>query len=277
MFRRSLLLVFSLSALSAAGCFARNRSTDYLQAQLRVQEQSLTDLQTQLDKTVSDLQLARREVDSLRTQLADSGHSQLPAEQAAVLLRVSDVKINSMLTSGLNEDGKPGDDRIVVHFAPYDDDGEVVKLPGRIRITAQDPALNEDERTVGTWSFTAEECRKHWVRGFLGSGYQFALELAKTPVHTDLVVQLTLDTPDGRSFNATHIVRVRPAEHSPIAERVPRPDVDEFEGVTRTGASTPEAAAPTTALKPARLPPPPPTAPIQDSTNWTESEIPIRR
>lgn len=276
MFRRSLLLVFSVSALSAVGCFARNRTTDFLQAQLRVQEQSLSDLQTQLDRTISELQLARREVDGLRTQLAESGQSQLPAEQAAVLLRVSDVKINSMLTSGLNEDGQPGDDRIVVHFAPYDDDGEVVKLPGRIRITAQDPALSEDERTVGTWSFTAEECRKHWVRGFLGSGYQFALELSKPPVHTDLVVQLTLDTPDGRSFNATHIVRVRPTELSPIADRVPRPDPDESEGVTRVGASTTEPAAPTTTRKPAG-PPPLETDPIQDSTNWTESEIPFRR
>lgn len=276
MFRRLLLLALSLSALSAAGCFARNRTTDFLQAQLRVQEQSLSDLQTQLDRTVSELQLARREVDGLRTQLAESGQSQLPAEQAAVLLRVSDVKINSMLTSGLNEDGQPGDDRIVVHFAPYDDDGEVVKLPGRIRITAQDPALNEDERTVGTWSFTAEECRKHWVRGFLGSGYQFALELSKPPVHTDLVVQLTLDTPDGRSFNATHIVRVRPTELSPIADRIPRPDPSELEGVTRVGASTPEPAAPTTTRKPAS-PPPLESAPIQDSTNWTESEIPFRR
>lgn len=276
MFRRLLLLALSLSALSAVGCFARNRTTDFLQAQLRVQEQSLSDLQTQLDRTVSELQLARREVDGLRTQLAESGQSQLPAEQAAVLLRVSDVKINSMLTSGLNEDGQPGDDRIVVHFAPYDDDGEVVKLPGRIRITAQDPALSEDERTVGTWSFTAEECRKHWVRGFLGSGYQFALELSKPPVHTDLVVQLTLDTPDGRSFNATHIVRVRPTELSPIADRVPRPDPDESEGVTRVGAATPQPAAPTTTRKPAG-PPPLETAPLQDSTNWTESEIPFRR
>lgn len=276
MFRRLLLLAFSLSALAAAGCFARNKTTDYLQARLRVQEQNLADLQTQLDRTVSDLQLARREVDSLRTQLADSGRSQLPAEQSAVLLRVSEIKINSMLTSGLNQDGEPGDDRIVVHFAPCDDDGEAVKLPGRIRITAQDPALPENERTFGTWSFSAEECREHWVRGFLGAGYQFTLELERPPVHTDLVVHLTLETPDGRSFSATHIVRVRPPASPPVAGRVPRPDADELREVTPVGASAANPpAAPRTARKPVgQLPP---QAPIQDSTGWTESDIPYRR
>lgn len=274
MFRRLLLLAVSLSALSAAGCFARNRASDILQARLRVQEQNVADLETQLDQAVSDLQLARREVDGLRTQLAQAGQTQLPAEQSAVLLRVSDVKINSMLTSGLNQDGAAGDDRIVVHFAPYDDDGEVVKLPGRVQISAQDPALPDGERTFGTWTFSAEECREHWVRGFLGAGYQFSLKLARPPIHTDLVVQLTLETPDGRSFSATHIVRVRPAELPPVAGRVPRPDVEDLQGVKPAGAL---AAEPATSARTARKPAGAMETPLQDSTNWTESEIPYRR
>lgn len=275
MFRRVILLTFSAVALMAVGCLGRNRAADYLQARLRVQEESISEMQAQLDKSTSELQLARREADNLRTQLVEAGQPTLPAEQAAVLLRVSQVKFNSMLTSGLNQNDQPGDDRIVVNFSPYDDDGEVVKLPGRVHITAQDPALPEAERTVGDWRFTAEECRTHWVRGFLGAGYQFNLEPQQPLRNSDLVVHLTLETPDGRSFQATHLVKVRPEGTDPIAGPVPRPSREEIDDVRQVGAAQ-ESPAPRTVRKPVR-PTPPTAAPIQDSTNWTESDIPFRR
>lgn len=271
----------------SVGCQGRRGATDYLQARLRLQEQHLTEMEGTLRQAERELLLARREVDTLRTQLVENRGPLLPAEQTGALLRVSAIKINSLLTSGLNRDGEAGDDQLIVHFLPVDEDGEVVKLPGNVTITVLDPALPESSRTVGEWTFTAEQCRQRWVRGLTGAGYQFTLEWQEPPQHSELVVQVKLETPDRREFLTTHITHITPPAVD-IAIRqertVPRPDMDLDDTPNVTPATADEDSGDYKVLveKPALPAPPAAREPIRkpgllESHRWTDDTFPYRR
>jgi hypothetical protein len=247
--RRTLLCGIGLGLLGLAGCAFGRGQTDVLQARLREQERQLVDAQSQVETQARELQLARRESDELRRQMAQAGDNGLLPEQSDLLVRVSGIKINSMLTAGVDRDDVSGDDALFVQFAPHDVEGELVKLPGEIEIAVLDPALPEAERTVAKWAFTPEESRSHWVRGFLGTGYQFTLPWpSEPPRNTDLVVHVRLKPVDGREFAATHVFQVEPTV------------------VAAGGAQTARKAIVNE-----------PRGPLVESTNWTEETMPVRR
>jgi hypothetical protein len=257
--RRRRTALWCLGVLALAGCLAGRGQTDLLTARLREQEQQLADTQSQLTSKDRELKQARHDGDELRRQLAQSGGSGLLPEQSDLLTRVSGIKINPMLTAGVDRDQISGDDALFVQFAPHDDDGELVKLPGAIDIAVLDPALPESHRTVAQWKFSAEESREHWVRGFLGTGYQFTLPWSGDPPrHTELVVHVRLKPVDGREFAATHVFRITPpvvAAGGATTVRKPAPTIE----VDRKAGS----------LKIDGL--------IEESTNWTEQTMPVRR
>ena len=204
------IVLTGMLAVLACGCFSRS-GTDLLQARIRDQEVHLADAERQVATTQTELAKARREADGLRTELAKRGSSGTTAEQTEALVRVTKLQIHSLLSGGVNKDEQPGDDAFVAQLAPVDVDGEVVKLPGQIELTLLDPAVAEGQREVGRWNFTVEECRQHWTRGLTGAGYQFTVPLAASPAHDSLVLHAKLTTVDGRSFDASQIVRVSPA------------------------------------------------------------------
>ena len=204
------IVLTGMLAVLACGCLSRS-GTDLLQARIRDQEVHLADAERQVATTQTELAKARREADGLRTELAKRGSGGTTAEQTEALVRVTKLQIHSLLSGGVNKDEQPGDDAFVAQLAPVDVDGEVVKLPGQIELTLLDPAVAEGQREVGRWNFTVEECRQHWTRGLTGAGYQFTVPLAASPAHDSLVLHAKLTMVDGRSFDASQIVRVSPA------------------------------------------------------------------
>ncbi len=204
--------------LLTSGCLPRNQSTDLLHARLRQNEDHLAELQSELQSSQSHLKQARREIDALRTQMAESGRSNLSPEQAAALVQVTGIDVQPWLSGGVDKDDSPGDDGLVVYFTPKDDQGEPVKMPGEVRITLTDPAAPAGEQIVGEWTFTPEECREGWTRGWLGGGYQFTLPWQEHPARSRLVVHVDYETPDGRLFDDTELVKVHPSPEA-LAKR----------------------------------------------------------
>lgn len=254
MHRRQTALL-ALCGLGLAGCVAGRGQTDVLHARLREQEQRLADTESQLVASQRELKQARHDTEQLRTQLAQSGPNALLPEQSDLLVRVSGIKINSMLTAGVDRDEIAGDDALFVQFAPHDADGELVKLPGAIDIAVLDPALPEAQRTIARWTIPAEETREHWTRGFLGTGYQFTLPWpGESPRNTELVLHVRLRPADGREFAATHVFRVTP-------------QVTTATGTASVNKPTPEFAPPAAFGR----------APVVESTNWTDETTPVRR
>ncbi len=244
-----------LCLVGLSGCLGRTQ-TDLLQARLREQQQILAETQSQLDSSAKELKLARKETEGLRNQLAKTGAPGLLPEQSDALIRVSAIRINSMLTAGFDRDDAYGDDSLVVQFTPVDDTGEVVRLPGEVRIRVVDPALPADSQTVDEWTFTAAESRERWVRGFLGNGYQFTLPWQQPPKNSELVVHVQLRPADGREFKATHLVKITP----PVVTA----DGKQIQPVGGQSLRKPEASTPTR-----------PT--VEDSSRWMREDVPTYR
>lgn len=212
------LALLAVLPLLCGGCLPRNSSVDMLHARLRQNEDQLSELHASLQASQSHLKQARREIDSLRTEIAETGRSQLTPEQATALVQISSIDVQPWLTGGIDQDEAPGDDALVVHFSPQDDQGEAVKLPGVVKITLTDPGEEAGKQIVGEWSFTPEQCRERWTRGWLGGGYQFTLPWEHSPANSRLVVHVDFSTPDGRTFDDTELVKVRPSPEA-LAKR----------------------------------------------------------
>jgi len=237
-----------------------------LEARLRLQEQALADAQRERETALKNLQLAEKQADALREQIAAQGQPVPNVEYTAALVRATNIRLNSLLTSGISKDDAPGDDAIVVQFAPYDDDGEIVKLPGQVTITAIDPAAPETDRQVGYWEFTPEECREGWTRGFIGSGYQFTVTLDSPPQHEELLLHIRLTTADNRTFEANQIIRVVPGGAPPIASNPTGPTITPA-GSNISPAGHMEAQKPQISPRPQ----------TPHSANWTEATLPQYR
>src|SRR5205807_958911 len=100
-------------AFALAGCAARGEM-DALEADLRSKEQAHEEVARQLARTEEELKIARSDALALRKQVNKHHQVSLTEEQADVLYRAEAIKFNTLLTSGQNRDGQPGDEGLQV-------------------------------------------------------------------------------------------------------------------------------------------------------------------
>jgi hypothetical protein len=120
------------------------------------------------------------------------------------------------LTRAEDYDGKPGDDGVTVYLQPLDADGNVVKVPGRIRIQLLDNADLSNPRVVHVCEFAdPEELRQAWHGRFLTNHYTlkcFFPPAAALPGSGELLVTATfVDFLTGRELKADKVVRISSA------------------------------------------------------------------
>lgn len=262
-------------ALAITGCAARG-NIESLEAHVREQETQLADLRRQLVDAQSEIELYRSEAQSLRTQLSSDGQRTLVAEQAAVLHRTDQVKFNTLLTSGFDSDGEPGDEQLSVLLMPTDEEGDLVKLVGAIELELFDMSLPAEQQRIGDWSFSAEEAREHWHRGFLSAGYLFHLDWQQLPISRELTLHGRFVAPDGRVFNTTAQVKVKPPQG--VVPAVAHSTLDEpgtGEGPRRQSVRriSPEEIPSGKVPEPAAAP----RLPGLTSDRWTERDLPTLR
>lgn len=209
--------MFLASIAILAGC-ATPGDAELLESQLRLQDDTISQLQLQLSSATDELKVAHAESTALRDQLAERGSlaSVLP-EQADVLYRVHGVRLHKFFTGGVNKDDQPGDEAISVLLVPHDKDGTLLKLPGGVHIDIFDMALPPDRQKIGSWDFTDEETRSAWHVGFFGSGFLLELPWKEIPVSPTLTVHARLLTTDGRDFHTTKQVQITPPGAADIA------------------------------------------------------------
>ncbi|MBA3314778.1 MAG: hypothetical protein H0T47_16010 [Planctomycetaceae bacterium] len=205
----------------AAGCALRP-DTAAIENELRVHEDRILTLEQRLQQAQDELAAARRESDHLREQVRSTGEQVLASEQADSLFRAEGLRINTLLTGGLDEDGRPGDEVLSLVVEPFDADRQPIKLPGELTIDVTDPAAAGEDAVVGRWTYSAEEVRKAWHSGLLITGFKFRLPWQSTPIHETLVVHTRLATSDGRVFDATETVKIEaPAGDGTLAASKP--------------------------------------------------------
>ncbi len=196
-----------------SGCASRGQ-LELLEAEIRQGQDSLyraeaksTDLQTQLVQ-------ARREAELIRSQVAASGGQAPLPEQTGNLVRLSGVKINTLLSGGQDRDGQSGDDLLVALITPHDEQGDLVKIAGEVEIEAYDMTRSGDNKRVGHWTFDPAQSAKAWHSGFVGAGLQFELPWQEVPSNKELLVHARLRTADGRQFDTNSPLKVSLAANS---------------------------------------------------------------
>jgi len=199
-------IVLVCAALSG-GC-ASSRNTELLESRLRNQQDANDQLHAQLQSAKTDLRVARQESNALRTQLTERGDRPLLPEQADTLFRTTGIRINRLLTGGLDRDQTPGDEAINVVVEPIDEDGEVLKVPGSLELRLFELTRPRDDQTIGSWRFDENTARKQWHSGLVGKGFQFRLPWQTIPNSDQLLLHARLTTTDGRQFDTTSPVRI---------------------------------------------------------------------
>ncbi len=206
---RQCLALTGWAVLLWTGCASRGQ-LELLEAEVRQHKDSLYRAETKTNELESQLALARREAELIRSQVAASGGQVPLPEQSGNLVRLAGVKINTLLSGGKDRDGQPGDDLLVALISPHDEQGDLVKIAGEIEIEAYDMTRPGDDKRVGRWTFNPEQAAKAWHSGFVGAGLQFELPWQEVPANKELLVHARLKTTDGRQFDTNSPLKIVP-------------------------------------------------------------------
>lgn len=311
---RQWFALFGCAVLSWSGCASRGQ-LELLEAEIRQHKDSSRLAEARSVELESQLAMARQETDLIRSQVAATG-SQVPLpEQTGNLVRLTGVKINTLLSGGKDRDGQPGDDLLVALISPHDQQGDLVKIAGEVEIEAYDMTRSGDNKRVGHWTFDPTQSAKAWHSGFVGAGLQFELPWQEAPSNKELLVHVRLRTSDGRQFDTSSPLKVappasatpglisvpqaQPVKHEtektinreiltadqqlqPVARPVPfYDDVEPDTARPFPGADKPLAGEKTPAQPPVRPAPPKPGRAtldgVETSDNWTDETIPRLR
>ena len=192
--------IAAAALLCASGC-ALGGATERLEARLRVQEDKLLQASARLEAA------EREAADARRTIAAMQAESKLPPPTGETPTQLA---FASLLTGGVDEDGRPGDEAVRAVIQPLTDEGSPVRAAGTLEVELLDVAAAPEHRVRGRWSFEGEALREQWDAGLFASGYTLELAPDEGPLPDDALLIARFRTPDGRQVEATRSVTLRP-------------------------------------------------------------------
>jgi len=140
------------------------------------------------------------------------------------------IEINRQLTGGLDTDGHPPDEGVVLLVAPLDAQGRFVRAAAAMSIVVLDPALPGEDARLARWDLSSQEVAACYRRGPVAEGIYLELPWQeRKPVHQRLHLFVRYVTDDGRKLQAdlpisvalaTREARVTNVEQEP---RLPTP------------------------------------------------------
>jgi len=204
--------------LTATGCQqirnigGKNEKQDLLEAELRTREREILELRSENQQLK---QLAEIYIRGHAGGVVVPGPVMSGPGPTVVTSGSSDTAVvrSVMLatgTGGRDDDGLPGDELLQVVISPKDADGTGVKVPGRAVVTAFDILPEGQKVPIGRWDITAEQLRKAWKGGLLGSGFFLPLQWDLPPTSGKVRVAVVFTTNDGRQFESDRDVQVKP-------------------------------------------------------------------
>ena len=202
--------VLALLVLACVGCksgslVGKDKSYDLLEAELRTREREILELR-------GEVQHQRQLNLTYQRQPAWEGYAQhggqVSPTASAPTLPLKEIALGSG-TGGVDEDGKPGDESLVVAIIPRDDDGTAVKVPGQAVIAVYEISPQGLKSQIGQWNVTHDQLRKAWKSGLLSSGYFVPLQWDKLPGTDRLRIVARFTSNDGQTFEADKDVTVR--------------------------------------------------------------------
>lgn len=180
-----------------------NKRYDLLEAELRTRERELAEARAALEQS---RRLNEAYGQSRCAQPPASG-SNLPA--TSLYIPVKRITL-ARGTGGLDEDGRPGDEALMVVVAPQDEDDAAVKVPGRVDVWLWEVTESGQKRFLGSWAVSPEQLRPAWRQGFISSGYFLRLPWPRYPQQQTVRIAVRFTTLDGRVFEVDRDIRVQP-------------------------------------------------------------------
>lgn len=221
--------LFFASVLLLAGCRGLGKPDnkyDLLEAELRTRERELTEARGELNHLRLLNQTYQRQGAPQPGAWADPSFRPGPGGVPTLPLR--DVTLGNG-TGGVDDDGRPGDESLMVVVVPRDDDGTAVKVPARLTVYAAEISAEGLKTPIGKWEVVPEQLRTTWRQGTFVSGYFVPLQWDRLPHTTRVRVSVRLVTLDGREFEADKDVTVRPMPGAGQGGApVPPPDLPEL-------------------------------------------------
>ena len=146
------LVAGAILTLSLTGCGPNQQAIKTAGENEALRQQNAGLQRSVLERDASVAQL-RKQV----TDLQALGPDRPVAMFAPVKLEIAS------LSGGADDDGKPGDDGINVYLRPKDADGDVVKVPGRMKVQLIDNSNLAAPRLIGVYAFdNLDEVRRTW-------------------------------------------------------------------------------------------------------------------
>ncbi|MDY3556589.1 hypothetical protein R5W24_005756 [Gemmata sp. JC717] len=205
--RRAGVRWFACTLLAAhcaigAGCRSTNNRYDLIEAELRTRERELADTRAALEQSRNLLrayETAQRPEPPPGTPVNGRGGPFYPVKQIDI----------ARGTGGIDEDGAPGDEGLMVVIVPRDEDGSAIKVPARVLVAAWEISPAGLKSPIGSWEISAEKLRGTWKSGLISTGYFVAVPWQTLPSSDRVRVAVRLTTADGRAFEADRDITVR--------------------------------------------------------------------
>jgi len=204
------LVLLACAGCKSGGLVGKDKSYDLLEAELRTREREILELRGELThQRQLNLTYQRQPAwdGGVHPGYAQHGGGTTPTG-ATPTMPLKEIALGSG-TGGVDEDGKPGDESLVVAIIPRDDDGTAVKVPGQAVIAVYEVSPQGLKSQIGQWNVTADQLRRAWKSGLLSSGYFVPLQWDKLPGTDRLRIVARFTSNDGQTFEADKDVTVR--------------------------------------------------------------------
>jgi hypothetical protein len=186
-----------------------NKRYDLIEAELRTRERELIETRAALEQS----RALNHVYDQQRGPGVPGARAAMPAGNGPSI-PVRDVQL-ARGTGGMDEDGVPGDETLMLVVVPRDEDGSAVKVPARLTAAAWQVGTDGIKTPIGAWDVPPDKLRGLWKSGLISTGYFVPLSWQTYPATERVRVAVRLTTTDGRVFEADRDVTVRPVAGAP--------------------------------------------------------------
>lgn len=186
------------------------RRADSLEARLRDQQASISQLSASLEQAETDRDIARREAAILRDELASLEPDSQVVHAAHTLARIDRIEVVPLLSGGLDRDEIPGDELISLLIAPKDSNGEIHRVQGSLSVQLRDISLPDDQQIVSRIDFDAAESDALWHNGIVGRGFRVVVPAPNARSNEELTAQIRFTDTSGQQFDTVYPLRLTP-------------------------------------------------------------------
>lgn len=133
--------------------------------------------------------------------------------------QVASITLNDLVLGGYDEDGRPGDEGVVLLVEPRNASGRIVPAAAPISVVILDPALSGEKARLARWDLSAEVVAGAYRRMAMAEGVYLKLPWpGALPVHSRLHLFVRYVTDDRRNVQTDREIAVEPTPAASPAE-----------------------------------------------------------